>query len=101
MNKKKILTEQEVAEKLKDMPDWSVVDGHLEANFVFKDFAQAFAFISMVAVHAEKNNHHPQWSNVYNKVSCTLSTHEAGNKITDLDVDMALFMSTSANIFIQ
>ena len=101
MSHYKILTVQEVAERLTHIPDWSVVDGQLRADFVFKDFKQAFAFISMVALHAEKSNHHPQWLNVYNKVSCTLSTHDAGNAITDLDIDMAAFISESSRIFIR
>jgi len=61
----------------------------LEASFCFSNFRQAFAFMTEVALLAEKLNHHPEWSNIYNKVEITLSTHDAGNQLTALDLKMA------------
>ena len=58
-------------------------------TFEFKDFTEAFGFMSKVAVEAEKMNHHPFWTNVWNKVSFELTTHDAGNTITDLDRTLA------------
>jgi 4a-hydroxytetrahydrobiopterin dehydratase len=61
----------------------------LEASFRFSDFKQAFAFMTEVAALAEKLNHHPEWSNCYNKVAITLRTHDADNSLTTLDFEMA------------
>ncbi|MBA4258588.1 MAG: 4a-hydroxytetrahydrobiopterin dehydratase [Chitinophaga sp.] len=69
-------------------PGWNYNSGCIEREFIFKDFAQAFGFMSSVAVIAEKLNHHPNWSNVYNKVYITLTTHDSGG-ITQLDFDFA------------
>lgn len=64
---------------------WEEVDHQLKRNFQFKDFVQAFAFMTEVAFHAEKQGHHPNWSNVYNKVEICLNTHDAGNIVTEKD----------------
>jgi 4a-hydroxytetrahydrobiopterin dehydratase len=61
----------------------------LVKDFSFKDFVSAWGFMNKVALLAEKMDHHPDWSNVYNKVSIRLSTHDAGNKITDKDRKLA------------
>ena len=61
----------------------------LVQTFAFKDFIGAWAFMNQVALLAEKMNHHPDWSNVYNKVTIRLYTHDAGNKITDKDRKLA------------
>lgn len=61
----------------------------LTAEFKFKDFTQAWAFMSEVAIHAEKQNHHPNWSNVYNSVSINLTTHDHGNTVTEKDTKLA------------
>lgn len=81
-------TYQEIAAFLQQHPDWKLKDGKLYREFVFKDFAQAFAFMQRVAVLAEEMDHHPEWSNVYNKVTITLITHDAGG-ITTLDFELA------------
>ena len=60
-------------------------DNKLEASFKFEDFINAFAFMTEVAFWAEKQNHHPNWSNVYNTVHISLSTHDAGNIVTEKD----------------
>ncbi len=61
----------------------------LVRTFVFRDFSEAFAFMTIVALIAEKENHHPDWSNVYNRVTIKLSTHDAGNTITEKDRKLA------------
>ncbi len=68
---------------------WKEENNSLTRVFKFKDFSEAFAFMTRVALIAEKMNHHPNWSNVYNTVTVSLSTHDAGNKVTDLDRKLA------------
>ena len=68
---------------------WEEKNNQLQRTFIFKDFVHAFAFMTRVAFIAEKMNHHPEWSNVWNKVSVSLSTHDAGNIITDKDRKLA------------
>ena len=68
---------------------WKEIDNHLEATFTFSDFKMAFAFMAAVAFHAEIQNHHPNWSNVYNRVTIRLNTHDAGNIVTDKDHKLA------------
>jgi 4a-hydroxytetrahydrobiopterin dehydratase len=82
---------------LADLPGWSVVDGRdaIAKAFRFKDFNQAFAFMTRVALMAEKMDHHPEWSNVYNKVEITLSTHDAGG-LTERDIRLAKFIDQAA-----
>ena len=67
------------------MSNWKEENNRLEGQFVFKDFSQAWAFMNEVAIAAEKQGHHPEWSNVYNRVSIHLTTHDAGNVVTDKD----------------
>ena len=74
-----------VEKKLEDGPDAA----QLVKNFVFKDFVSAWAFMSQVALLAEKMDHHPNWSNEYNRVTIRLNTHSEGNKITDKDRKLA------------
>jgi 4a-hydroxytetrahydrobiopterin dehydratase len=64
---------------------WKQENNQLTRQFEFKDFIEAFAFMSKVALVAEKMNHHPSWNNVYNKVTISLCTHDAGNVVTDKD----------------
>lgn len=83
------LTEAEIRQALEALPDWTWESDVLKATYQFKDFKEAFAFMEKVAVVAEEIGHHPDWSNVYNKVSFSLNTHDAGGKITGLDVLLA------------
>lgn len=64
---------------------WNETDNKLYKAFEFKDFSAAFSFMTRVALLAEKNNHHPTWTNTYNKVEIWLSTHDAGDTVTDKD----------------
>ena len=68
---------------------WKQVKDALVAELVFKNFVDAFAFITDVAALAEKHDHHPEWSNVYNRVTIRLTTHDAGNQVTDKDRKLA------------
>lgn len=90
----KRLNEQERVEALKVLPGWTH-DAERDAlvrEFVFEDFVTAFSFMSAVALLAEKADHHPEWSNVYGKVSVMLTTHDAGG-LTTKDIDLARNMS--------
>lgn len=71
------------------MKDWKEINNELCKDFEFKNFIEAFAFMTKVAILAEKQNHHPYWKNVYNKVTIKLSTHDAGDLITDKDRKLA------------
>ncbi|GAB3166311.1 4a-hydroxytetrahydrobiopterin dehydratase [Telluribacter humicola] len=73
---------------------WVEQDNKLKRSFEFEDFREAFAFMSRVAEVAEQMNHHPWWSNVYNKVDIELSTHDAGNTITEKDQQLAEAIDT-------
>lgn len=68
---------------------WTESDNKLAATFTFENFVQAFAFMTEVAFHAEQQGHHPDWSNVYNTVEIKLSTHDAGDVVTEKDHRLA------------
>ncbi|PUZ20453.1 4a-hydroxytetrahydrobiopterin dehydratase [Chitinophaga costaii] len=68
---------------------WQEKDNQLHRAFVFKDFSQAFAFMTRVALLAERQEHHPYWTNVYNKVDIYLQTHDAGNIVSEKDFTLA------------
>jgi 4a-hydroxytetrahydrobiopterin dehydratase len=72
------LTEAEIAAALPDVPGWTRNGDGIERQYKFADFTQAFGFMARVALLAEKADHHPEWSNVYNKVNIRLTTHDAG-----------------------
>jgi 4a-hydroxytetrahydrobiopterin dehydratase len=84
------LTEAERDHALADLPDWTQREDGLAIarDFRFRNFSEAFAFMTRVALIAEKQDHHPEWSNVYNRVSITLTTHDAGG-LSERDVRMA------------
>jgi 4a-hydroxytetrahydrobiopterin dehydratase len=82
------VTKQEIAEGLGKLDGWHLVKGNLHRIFEFKDFTQAFAFMKRVAVVADRMDHHPDWSNAYNKVTIDLSTHSVGG-LTKNDFELA------------
>lgn len=82
------MTEQEVLDRLASFGDWQLVNSKLEKEFVFRDFVEAFGFMSRVALVAEKQDHHPEWSNVYKRVKISLTTHELGG-ISERDFRLA------------
>lgn len=69
--------------------EWKEDNNQLVNTFTFGDFSEAFGFMTRVAILVEKLDHHPEWSNVYNKVEIRLSTHDAGNRITEKDRHLA------------
>lgn len=69
--------------------NWKEENNALKGSFKFKDFVEAWSFMTKVAMVAEKMDHHPEWSNVYNKVEITLTTHDKGNTITERDRELA------------
>ena len=82
------LSQEQIKNELKNMLGWTVVEGKLHKEFHFKDFNQAFGFMTRAAMHIEKMNHHPEWFNVYNKLIVDLTTHDAGG-ITENDIKLA------------
>ncbi len=74
--------------------NWATKDKTLYRKIEFKDFKEAFAFMKKVAAEADKMNHHPLWMNMYNKVEIWLSTHDAGDVVTDKDVQLAEKINT-------
>ena len=85
-------------QQLSELDGWQEVEGRdaICKTFAFKNFNQAFGFMTRVAMQAEKLDHHPEWFNVYKTVEVTLSTHDAGG-VTELDVKMARFMDKAAD----
>ncbi|MEM7509702.1 MAG: 4a-hydroxytetrahydrobiopterin dehydratase [Bacteroidota bacterium] len=84
----KVYQEADAAPKLANLEGWSFENDGIQKTFTFKDFTQAFGFMTQVAILAEKANHHPEWSNVYHTVNIRLSTHDAGG-LTDNDFELA------------
>ena len=87
------LSESIIEEKLKNLPGWSVKNDKLHKEFEFNDFNQAFGFMTRAAMEIEKMNHHPEWFNVYNRISVELTTHDAGG-ITNNDVNLARILNS-------
>ena len=100
MSRFTILTDAQIHEALADVPEWEVRDSKLQASYEFADFRTAFAFMTLVAEEAEKLDHHPEWTNVYNRVTISLSTHDAGGMVTDLDIVLARAISEAAKKFL-
>jgi 4a-hydroxytetrahydrobiopterin dehydratase len=84
----KTLTDQDVQAALPTLPGWTLRSGKLHLERKFKDFSEAWAFMSRVALAAEAMNHHPEWTNVWNHVSIDLTSHDAGG-LTQRDLDLA------------
>lgn len=84
------LSDEERADALDGLPDWDYDEARdaISRSFTFKDFSEAFAFMTRVALYAEKHDHHPEWSNVWNRVDILLTTHDAGG-LSVRDVAMA------------
>lgn len=91
------LSLEEINAGLNKLNSWSYKDNYIDKNFVFEDFNEAFGFMSRIALLSEKLQHHPDWSNVYNKVHIRLSTHDAGG-ITELDITMAAQIDAYVNM---
>ena len=87
------LSQEEINEELKNLPGWSVVNDKLHREIQFDSFNQAFGFMTMAAMEIEKMNHHPEWSNVYNRLVIELTTHDAGG-ITSNDINLARILNS-------
>lgn len=89
------LSDDDVRDKLRDLPGWSLTDGKLTREFRFANFVDAFGFMTRAALVAEKTDHHPEWFNVYNKVRVQLTTHECKG-ISERDFSLAQTMDELA-----
>lgn len=89
------LSENELQEALGGLANWTVAGGKLHREYRFEDFVHAFGFMATCATAIEAMNHHPEWSNVWNRVTVDLTTHDAGG-ITSKDVELALFLEKLA-----
>ncbi len=87
------LSESDIDEELKKLSGWNVKDDKLHKEFQFDNFNQAFGFMTRAAMEIEKMNHHPEWFNVYNRITVDLTTHEAGG-ITNNDVNLARILNS-------
>jgi 4a-hydroxytetrahydrobiopterin dehydratase len=88
-----LLSTAQIAAITEDLPGWSLLDGKLHRAFSFADFSEAFGFMSRVALAAEVLGHHPEWSNVWNRVTINLTTHDVGG-LSSLDVELANRINT-------
>ena len=93
----KKLSKTEVTNKLKKLSGWKLMKGRnaITKTFKFKNFTEAFGWMTSMALYAEKKDHHPEWFNVYSTVEVTLSTHDAGG-VTNLDLDTAREMNRTS-----
>lgn len=89
------LSDEKIGDLLSELDGWTLENGKLAREFRFANFVQAFGFMTSVAIEAEKMDHHPEWCNVYSKVSVQLVTHDAGG-ITELDFALARKMNAMA-----
>jgi 4a-hydroxytetrahydrobiopterin dehydratase len=98
MPRPKALPEEEIVSRLSQpqLANWSLEGGKLHRKFEFANFVEAFGFMTQVAIVAEKMDHHPEWSNVYNRVEVDLTTHDAGG-LTELDFELASFMNQASD----
>ncbi len=87
------LSQEDIDEELKSLEGWSVINEKLHKEFLFDNFNQAFGFMTRSAMEIEKMNHHPEWFNVYNKITIELTTHDAGG-ITKNDVNLAKILNS-------
>lgn len=83
------LNESQLHESLENLPGWTIENGKLSKTFKFKSFAAALGWMVTVGIQADKMDHHPEWSNVYNRVTVNLVTHDLGNVISNWDVELA------------
>jgi 4a-hydroxytetrahydrobiopterin dehydratase len=88
VNDYKKLTEQEVEQQVTKLQGWKLANGKLNKTFEFDNFVQAFGFMTKVAMHAEKMDHHPEWFNVYNRITIDLVTHDVGG-LSNYDIKLA------------
>ena len=90
------LTQEQIQTALDELPGWEVKEGKLHKTFKFETFAQAIGWMVSVAIHADKMDHHPDWTNAYNRVMVDLSTHDMNDAISSFDVNLARQMEKLA-----
>lgn len=90
------LNQEEIDSALAGLPGWQLKDGKLHKTFKFDSFARAMGWMMSVAIHADKMDHHPEWSNVYNRVTVNLVTHDLGNAVSSWDAALAQKMEELA-----
>lgn len=83
------LSREEIDRALRDLPGWSFEEDQLRKTFTFESFREAVSFIVRMAFYAEELDHHPELHNVYNRVRIALTTHDAGDKVTEMDLALA------------
>ena len=91
------LSSDEISQEVKNLPGWNVKDEKLHKDFEFDSFNEAFGFMTRAAMEIEKMNHHPEWFNVYNRLSVDLMTHDAGG-ITKNDIQLARILNSLAQV---
>ena len=96
MGKLQKMSNEEVQQHLQELSGWVLHENFMDKIFMFRNFSEAFAFMTQVAFHAEKADHHPDWSNTYNKVHIKLSTHDSGG-LTEKDMHLAKRIEELAN----
>ncbi|MDH5697002.1 MAG: 4a-hydroxytetrahydrobiopterin dehydratase [Nitrosopumilus sp.] len=89
------LSQLDIKEELKNLPGWNLINEKLHKEFEFDSFNQAFGFMTRAAMEIEKMNHHPEWFNVYNRITVELTTHDAGG-ITKKDINLAKILNSLA-----
>jgi 4a-hydroxytetrahydrobiopterin dehydratase len=89
------LSQLDIKEELKNLPGWNLINEKLHKEFEFDSFNQAFGFMTRAAMEIEKMNHHPEWFNVYNRITVELTTHDAGG-ITKNDINLAKILNSLA-----
>ena len=87
------LSQEEIDEELEKLQGWSIIDEKLHKEFSFDSFNQAFGFMTRAAMEIEKMNHHPEWFNVYSRITIELTTHDAGG-ITQNDINLAKILNS-------
>ncbi len=92
---RKKLTDEELRQELENLPGWEIKNEKLHRDYKFPDFVHAFGFMATSAIAIEKMNHHPEWFNVYSRVSVDLTTHDAGG-ITARDLELARLLDSIA-----
>ena len=94
------MDDDELTAVLTKLPDWKIKENKLHKIYKFGSFAQAMGWMMSVAIYADKMDHHPEWSNVYNRVTVNLVTHDMGNAISNWDIELAEKMDEFASQFV-
>lgn len=92
------LSADQIQDALESLPGWTWTEDKLCKSFLFSDFVHAFSFMTRVALIAEKQDHHPEWSNVFQRVDIHLTTHDAANRVTLQDTAMARAIEDAAKL---